>query len=182
MLQFKLRKKLGFTLIELIIVIGIIAFLATAILTGYNSISQSYKFGLVADELQSQLSLQKSRVESQIEAVCFGVILNKEGIFFIKSAYKNPIQKCSPIPETPEQFGGKGLVINQIKIDGRLADSVTYYYVPPKAQLYFPFEQINENSIIEIEIGLKNTEKSKKFFLVPASGYFSDLNPSQSEN
>ncbi|PIY89440.1 MAG: hypothetical protein COY74_05920, partial [Nitrosopumilales archaeon CG_4_10_14_0_8_um_filter_34_8] len=55
----------GFSLIELVVVISVIALLSTIIMGGYNRTVQSYKLSLLSDEFVSQLQSLKTEVSSK---------------------------------------------------------------------------------------------------------------------
>jgi len=171
----------GFSLIELVVVISVIAQLSTIIMGGYNRTVQSYKLSLLSDEFVSQLQSLKTEVSSKNLPICKGVLVDEDGVFFVESPYLNPVEKCDKIPSKVTPFADNKLLVRGIKIDSREIDRFTYYYTPPHGDIFFPFESINDSTVVRMLLNLKNTEKEREVFLIPATARFTDSNPANNE-
>lgn len=177
MWQSKLK---GFTLIEIIVVVGVIALLTTVIMAGYSRTSQSYKMTLLADEFTSQVKALKSQVRSSTDALCRGVEIKDGTAKFIEARYLDPVRKCEDIPSKERVFDEE-LVIESLVVNGqRDAKQLTFYFVPPLAETVFP-GSAGGNSAVEMVIGLNNSTRNRTIYFLPTTGTFSDVNPLSNE-
>lgn len=85
-----IKKKSGFTLIELIVVIAIIAILVVTTFVGYNSFRKKTQLNITAEEIESALKLAQSKTLSSLNQTNYGIHLETDSyVSFIGNTYSS---------------------------------------------------------------------------------------------
>lgn len=126
--------KKGFTLIEILLVLGIVLMLATIGLGVFSGARQNLSIDLETDKLIA--AFNSLRASAQAKAECFGIAFEQnKPPQKITASYLNRRQGCDsnvqqllfPLPN--------GIVISNLSIDGGQKNEFTIWFVPPQGTL-----------------------------------------------
>ncbi|MBI4994250.1 hypothetical protein HZC21_01225 [Candidatus Peregrinibacteria bacterium] len=150
-----LHSALAFTLIELLIVIGIIIVLAVAGIASYSTARQNIAVDLETDKLVALL--HTLREQSRTGAECAGITFEKgETPSKIEAAYKNKIQKCAGKVNVSDVILSPEIVLTELNLDEAARDVFSVTFIPPHGTAQFA----PEGEEVEIILSVKS-----KFYL-----------------
>lgn len=173
-------KRSAFTLIEIIIVITIIAFLSATIYSGYSRLSGTYNLALATDNFASKLSELKNEALYSGDNFCYGLLIESSVLKVVKAKFLNPVEKCSGEYEEIEQLTGNDLVLADVKLNGQTFDSkVIAYYLPLTADtLLIGGSNLAANSVFEFKLKVRGNDQGEKIlYFLPALAQLTDTNP-----
>lgn len=169
----------------MVVVVTIIAFMATIIMVSYSSLARSYKLGLLVDGLTSQASALKTQTTAQNQLKCYGFQIESGGLVSLAVAdFTDPLRKCAAINVETEAYPDPLLTIDKIRVGSATVPQLNFYYTPPLGALFFPGREVGNSSLISFDVHLSTDpdgEKSKTLYLIPATGQITDINPQADE-
>lgn len=175
-----MSKKAAFTLIEIIIVITIVAFLSAAIYSGYSRLSGTYNLALATDDFGSKLSELKNKALYSGDNFCYGFMIEKSALKVVKAKFLNPVEKCTGDYEETEQLTGEDLILADVKLNGQRFDSkVITYYLPLTADTFLVGgSDLAANSVFEFKLKVRGNDRGEKvLYFLPALAQLTDTNP-----
>lgn len=173
-------QKSAFTLIEIIIVITIVAFLSAAIYSGYSRLSGTYNLALATDDFAGKLSELKNKALYSGDSSCYGFLIEKSTLKLVKTKFLNPVEKCSGDYEETGQLTDEDLILADVKLNGQSFDSkVITYYLPLTADtLLVGGSNLAANSVFEFKLKVKGNDRGEKvLYFLPALAQLTDTNP-----
>ena len=158
--------KKGFTLIEILVVIGIIVMLATIGLGVFSGARRNLTLDLETDKLIAVL--QSLRTASQTQCLCVGLRFERnKSPQKITTSYRNRVQKCDP-NETREAFSWpKEIALADLALDETSRDNLEILFIPPQGNLQF--KPAGESAQLTLAI-TSPTMISKKILLHAPTG------------
>lgn len=173
----------GFTLIEIVVVISIIAILSIVVMQGYNRTLQRQRLSLIADDLITKVNEQRRTVSSNSEADCLGIELTEEVANLISAPFLGRFVGCDHANRAVVGPVAEGLTVKSITHNGQPAPSgLVVYYKPPNAELEFPnIELWDSGSVFELEIGVGNGEGSRTLYFSALTGQVLLSDPRQND-
>ncbi|GEM_PF-4515265 len=126
--------KKGFTLIEILVVIGIIVMLATIGLGVFSGARRNLTLDLETDKLIA--ALQSLRTTAQTQSLCVGLQFERsKSPQKITAAYRNRVQKCDS-NETREAFPWpKEIAFADLLLDETSRKDLSVWFIPPQGNL-----------------------------------------------
>lgn len=152
------RQTSGFTLIEMIVSISIIALISGIFLANYHPADKRNNLGMAAQKLASDIRLAQNHALSQQEygpadesygwGVYFSSVQNTKYIIYIDS--DNNKQYNTPFEDPNEKYREivlpSGITVSLIDIDNH----VSIHFVPPDPDTYFNGLQTNNQVVITL--------------------------------
>ncbi|MBD3157053.1 prepilin-type N-terminal cleavage/methylation domain-containing protein [Candidatus Peregrinibacteria bacterium] len=180
-----LSKKKGFTLVEILIVLGVISMVVLLGVSSYGVARKKVKLDIAANSLHSSIveAREKTRAGyydsgsgtvTGASSLCFGFSLTEGG--FIQSLY-TPYDRLAAkgsrcplndaLPVTKQINRESDIVIKNIQLYGNeVSDSITLFFAPPDAR-------------IEVEEPLITTDEAKMTVVIGYEDSDSDLDKRQ---
>lgn len=144
--------KRAFTLIELLIVIGIILTLAVFGVGSYSAARQNIALDLEADKIVALL--QTLREQSRTSAKCAGITFEKGKIpSQIEAKYQNSKQKCAAKVGVSDVSLNPEIILSEIQLDGAVRDVFSVVFVPPHGEAEFTPE--SSEAVLTLKIKSK---------------------------
>lgn len=158
--------KKGFTLIEILVVIGIIVMLATIGLGVFSGARRNLTLDLETEKLIA--AMQLLRTASQTQSLCVGLRFERnKSPQKITAPYRNRVQKCDP-NETREAFPWpKEIAIADLALDETSRNELSVWFIPPQGNLQF--KPAGESAVFTLSI-TSPTMISKKILLHAPTG------------
>lgn len=130
------NQKQGFTLVEIIIVIGIILVIAGIGIGAYGNARRGIAVDLESDKIIA--TLHSLRSESQSVTRCVGIVFKKNQTpRRIESAYLNAVDGCDAISESRPLILDENIVVSALTLDGGQRSEFSVLFAPPLGTMRF---------------------------------------------
>jgi prepilin-type N-terminal cleavage/methylation domain-containing protein len=176
MKNFILKKK-GFTLIEIIIVLGIIGLVAVISVASYGIAKRKVELDIAADSVQSLIAEARDKSKSgytkgeelsDTTSLCFGIFAEVgRNIELFNTPYNKLNKKCEKdnLNFIKTGFQNKQIFMKEIYFYGEpLEKDLTIFFKPPYGEIEFvdtaDTGKFNEEPLVKFVIGYRDLEGS----------------------
>lgn len=155
-----LHFKKGFTIIELLVVITIIAIVSTAIVGGYNRLSTSFKANLAVDNLLSELRLLQSKSGNQSDT-CYGITQRDGDFIFVETEFIDKLRLCNTDTTDIQNYSEtEKIYLGEVKQNANLVakEKFLILFYPSDGRAYFPDPALISQDVLSFTIEAERLE------------------------
>ena len=157
----KMIQRKAFTLIELLIVIGIIITLAVFGIGSYSAARQNMTLDLEADRLVALI--HTLREQSRTSPKCAGITFEKGKMpTEISAKYQNSKQKCAAKVNVSDVVLAPEIILSALKLDDTDRDVFSVLFVPPQGEAEF----MPESSSAQLTLKIKSKNYLSRDILI----------------